>query len=263
MKNKSIQKIFPEERRRQIRTLVSENGRVSVDELALQFAVSPVTIRTDLDRLEQEGIVQRTHGGAIALATDVSRADFSFSERQSVLEDEKQRIGASAASLVQNGSTILLDASTTTLQMAKHLGDRRGLTVLTNCLPIAMEFEESPNTTVVILGGIVRPSSWVVVGAWINQILNDVNIDQAFLGCKGISPQAGATDVNAWVIEAKRLMVAAAGESIVLADHEKWGRVAFASFAGLSEISTVISGSEAPTAMVQSVKNQDVNVITV
>jgi len=242
---------------------VSENGRVSVDELALQFAVSPVTIRTDLDRLEQGGVVKRTHGGAIALAADVSRTDFSFSERQSVQEDEKQCIGEAAAALVQDGSTIILDASTTTLQMVKHLRGRRGLTVVTNCLPIAMEFEESPHVTVVILGGIVRPSSWSVVGNWINQILDSVNIDQAFLGCKGISPQAGVSDVNTWIIEAKRAMVATAGESIVLADHEKWGRIAFASFAGLNELSTIISGVEAPADLVQSVKDQGVDVITV
>ena len=246
MKNDNNRKIFPEERRRQIQMKVSENGRVSVDELTLQFGVSPVTIRTDLDRLEQDGVVKRTHGGAIALATDASRADLSFDERRSIMDDEKERIGKAAAALVQDGSTIILDASTTALQMAKHLQARRGLTVVTNCLPIAMEFEDSPNLSVVILGGIVRPSSWAVVGHWINQILENINVDQAFLGCKGISPEAGASDVNAWIIEAKKRMVATARESILLADAEKWGRVAFASFAGLDELSTIVSGSGAP-----------------
>ena len=263
MENKSNRKLFPEERRLQIRSLVGENGHVSVDELSIRFEVSSVTIRTDLDRLEEEGVVKRTHGGAIALASDESRTDPSFGERQLLYREEKEQIGAAAATLVKDGSTILLDASTTTLQMAKHIQQRQALTVVTNCLPIAMAFDDAPSVTVVILGGIVRPSSWSVVGNWINHILAEINIDRAFLGCKGITPDEGLTDVNAWIIETKKALLAAARDSVILADRNKWGRVAFASFAAIDDVSTIVTDAGAPTAMVERVQARGVHVITV
>ena len=263
MENESNRKLFPEERRQQIRTLVGENGRVSVDELTMRFDVSSVTIRTDLGRLEREGVVKRTHGGAIALASDDSRADPSFGERELLNQNEKARIGEAAAALVSDGSTILLDASTTTLQMAKHIRQRRAVTVVTNCLPIAMAFDDAPGITVVILGGIVRPSSWSVVGNWLNQILAEINIDRAFLGCKGITPDEGYSDVNAWIIETKKSMMAVARDSVVLADHGKWGRVAFASFAAIDAVSTIVTDSGVPTDMVKSVQARGVDVVVV
>lgn len=263
MENESNQKLYPEERRQRIRLLIGENGRVSVDELTIRFDVSSVTIRNDLDRLEQEGVVKRTHGGAIALASDDSRADPSFGERQLLNQDAKERIGKAAAALVDDGSTILLDASTTTLRMAKHIGQRRAVTVVTNCLPIAMAFDDAPGITVVILGGIVRPSSWSVVGNWLNQILAEINIDRAFLGCKGITPDEGYSDVNAWIIETKKSMMAASRDSVVLADHDKWGRVAFASFAAVDAVSTIVTDTGAPTTMAEAVRARGVNVISV
>ena len=262
MPNKNNRKLFPEERRQHIRVLVDENGRVSVDELARRFDVSPVTIRTDLDRLEEEGAVKRTHGGAIVLTSDEGRVDLAFEERQLLNQAEKEHIGELAASLVRNGSTILLDASTTAMQMTKHLRHRRALTVVTNCLPIAMAFEDAPDVTVVILGGIVRSSSWSVVGSWIKQILTEINIDIAFLGCKGITPDDGISDVNPWTIESKKAMMAESKKSIVLVDSSKWGRVAFASFAAVDDVSMIITSSNAPENLVTAVKSKGVDIRT-
>lgn len=249
-----MSKLFPEERRARIRAMIAENGRVSVDELTAYFDVSKVTIRSDLERLERDGVIQRTHGGAMALATDVSRADPEFFERERIMLDEKMRVGEAGAALVHDGMTVLFDASTTSLQVAKRIKERRNLTVLTNCLPLAMEIADAPGINTLILGGNVRPSSWAVIGPWVHRQLAEVNVELAFMGCKGISADAGITDVNTFLVEAKRSMVQAARRVVAVADHTKWGLTAFAAFADISSIELVISGVEAPTDEVERVR---------
>lgn len=253
-------RVFPEERRRQIRLLVAEEGRVSVDDLTLRFDVSKVTIRNDLDRLEREGVLKRTHGGAIAVSTDDGRADLDFFEREQHQLEEKKRIGVAGAELVEDGMTILIDASTTALQVARGVQDRLNLTVVTNCPPVAMEFTNAPGVTVVMLGGIVRPSSWSIIGPWIGQLLPQVNIELAFVSCKGVTVSHGLTDVNAFIVEAKRAFVRAARRTIVVADHQKWGRMAFASFATLRDIDMIITGVDAPSAEVEAAQAVGVKV---
>lgn len=243
--------------------MIAENGRVSVDELTAIFDVSKVTIRSDLERLERDGVIQRTHGGAMALATDISRADPEFFERERIMRDEKSQIGAAGAALVQDGMTVLFDASTTSLQVARRIKDRRSLTVLTNCLPVAMEVADAPGINTLILGGNVRTSSWAVIGPWLHRQLAEVNVELAFMGCKGINADSGITDVNTFLVEAKRAMVQSAQRVVVVADHTKWGLVAFASFADISNIELIISGSAAPDAEVERVRSRGTRVMLV
>ena len=250
MKNETERKLFPEERRRAIEALVAENGRISVDELTARFDVSKVTIRNDLDKLEHNGVIRRTHGGAMALAADLSRADPEFYERERVTLNEKLRIGAAGAALVEDGMTVLFDASTTSLQVAKRIKERRNLTVLTNCLPLAMEVAGASTINTLILGGNVRASSWAVVGPWAIEQLTKVNVDLVFVGCKGITADEGLTDVNTFLVETKRAMVASSRRVVVVADHSKWGLVAFAAFAGIRDIEMIISGVDAPAVEV-------------
>lgn len=256
-------KLFPEERRARICALIAENGRVSVDELTSLFNVSKVTVRSDLERLERDGVLRRTHGGAVALATDISRADPDFYERERIMLEEKGRIGEAGAALVQDGMTVLFDASTTALQVARRIKDRRSLTVLTNCLPLAMEVGDAAGINTLILGGNVRTSSWAVIGPWLHQQLDQVNVDLAFMGCKGISVQAGLTDVNTFLIDAKRAMVEMAQRVVVVADHTKLGLVAFAAFAQVRDVELIISGIEAPESEVDNVRLQGTRVLLV
>lgn len=258
-----MSKLFPEERRARIRALIAENGRVSVDELTVLFDVSKVTIRSDLERLEREGVIQRTHGGAMALSADASRADLEFFERERIWLDEKKRIGMAGAELVEDGMTVLFDASTVSLQIARNVKKRRSLTALTNCLPLAMELAEAPGVTTIILGGNVRTSSWAVVGPWLEQQLAGVNIELAFMGCKGITADEGLTDVNTFLVEAKRSMAQSARRVVAVAEHRKWGRVAFASFADISSIERIITGVDAPPDEVARVRARGVQVMQV
>ncbi|MGD9316926.1 MAG: DeoR/GlpR family DNA-binding transcription regulator, partial [Anaerolineae bacterium] len=132
------QKLFLQERLDQIVTLLQKEGRVSVTDLSDHFGVSAVTIRNDLSSLQQRGLLVRTHGGAVT-RPDLSMEPPAFSLRRELHLAEKQRIGRAAAALVRDGDSIALDASTTAWQIARHLKDRRELTVVTNGLFIALE----------------------------------------------------------------------------------------------------------------------------
>ena len=256
-------KLFLEERHRQIQLLLEENGRVSVDELTLQFGVSKVTVRNDLAKLEEDGVVLRTHGGAIALAADSDRADPLFLDRQFINQVVKKRIGKAAGSLIDDGDTVLIDNGTTALYIARQLRRFTDLTVVTNCLPIAIELESRPGITVMVIGGMIHSGAMALVGEWANDNLEKINVDKAFLTSKGITSAEGLTDINTLIVETKRRMVEAAKEVIAVVDHSKWGRVAFASFADIEQLDTVITDKDAPEILVAEVRQAGVDVVVV
>lgn len=254
-------KLFPEERWQRIEALIREDGRVSVDDLSSLFAVSKVTIRSDLDELERRGVLVRTHGGAVAV--DVSRAELTFKDRVRVNIDAKKRIGEAAAALVQHGDAISLDASTTALQVAKRIKDRHELTVVTNSLYIALELEDAAGVTVVMPGGILREGSVSLVGELGEAVLSRVNVQKGFFGVKGITLEEGLTDVNAFEVQLKSAMVRVAKQVIAITDHTKWGRVAFSSFASIDQVDMVITDDRVPADLVAEVRAQGIEVTLV
>ena len=240
--------VFARERQEQIAQIVAEAGRARVTELARRFGVSAVTIRKDLLVLEGEGRLVRAHGGAIAPRT-ASRPELAFDVRERLQRSEKSRIGAAAAALVQDGDSIVFDASTTALSVARHLKEREDwhqLTVVTNSIRIAMELAGHPGVTVLLLGGRVRWEALSVVGPLGDGVFRRVNVQKAFVGAVGLTLEAGLSDAMEEEAQIKRSMVAAAHEIYALVDHTKWGRVASASFCRLDRITAVITDDEAP-----------------
>lgn len=253
--------VFAQERQRHIARLVEEHGRVRVNDLAARFGVSSVTIRKDLLALEQRGVLARTHGGA--LVVDRNRPERAFDIRERFQTDEKEAIGALAASLVVDGESIALDASTTALAMARHLRTRQAwanLTVITNGLRIASELAGFPGITVVMPGGFVRWEALSVVGPLGDGLFRKVNVQKAFMGAAGFTLASGLSDATPEEAEIKRLMVAGAHEVIAIADHTKWGRAAFATFCRTEEITTVLSDAGAPAAMVAALEERSIPV---
>lgn len=252
---------FPEERRQQIRALISENGRVSVDELTLRFHVSKVTIRGDLDWLEREGIAQRTHGGAMFVSSDAGHADPPFTEREQEQASEKEQISRTAATLIKTGDIIFLDAGTTALALAKQLRHRSNITVITIGLRVAMALEEAEGITVVIPGGIMRRGPMSLVGDYAIHTLASMHINKAFVSVKGLTLAEGLTDVNAFEVATKKFAVQRADQVIGIIDHSKWGRVSFATFAQVDQVTTIITDHKAPPLLVQQLQSRGVNVI--
>lgn len=256
-------KLFPEERLDRIASLVVEKQRVLVAELSSLLDVSKVTIRNDLDELERRGLLIRTHGGALAIEQDYKKAELSFDVRERRQQREKNRIGQMAASMVHDGDAIALDASTTALQIAKRIKDRRELTVVTNGIRIALEFMDSPHITVVMPGGILRRDAVSLVGELGEEVLAKFNVQRGFFGAKGVTLEEGLTDVDSYEVQLKRAMVRAAKEVIAIVDHTKWGQVAFASFAFMDEVDKVITDDRAPPDLVAAMRQRGVEVLLV
>ncbi len=229
--------VFARERQEAIARIVEEHGRVRVTELASRFQVSAVTIRKDLVVLESEHRLVRAHGGAIA--PDRSRPEVSFEIRERLQAPEKVRIGAAGAALVHDGESIVMDASTTALSVARHLKSRGGfsqLTVITNGLRIASELAGYPGITVLMLGGRVRWEALSVVGPLGDGLFSRINVQKAFLGAAGFTIESGLADATDEEAQIKRSMVAAAREVIAIVDHTKWERAAFATFCATDQV---------------------------
>jgi DeoR/GlpR family transcriptional regulator of sugar metabolism len=232
-----------------------------VTDLASRFNVSGVTIRKDLVVLEAENRLVRTHGGAIAL--DRSRPELAFDIRERLQADEKFRIGAAGAALVHDGESIVMDASTTALSVARHLKARGGwsqLTVLTNGLRLASELAGHPGIIVLMLGGRVRWEALSVVGQLGDGLFSRINVQKAFLGAAGFTVESGMADATDEEAQIKRSMVAAAREVIAIVDHTKWERAAFATFCPTDQISIVLTDDRAPDEMVRELGTRGVQV---
>ena len=253
--------VFARERQEHIARIVEEHGRARVADLAARFGVSSVTIRKDLVALEGERRLIRAHGGAIAL--DRSRPELSFDIRERLQADEKWRIGAAGAALVHDGESIVMDASTTALSVARQLKARGGwsqLTVITNGLRLASELAGHPGIIVLMLGGRVRWEALSVVGQLGDGLFSRINVQKAFLGAAGFTVESGMSDATDEEAQIKRSMVGAAREVIAIVDHTKWERAAFATFCPTDKISVVLTDDSAPTAMVRALAGRGVEV---
>ena len=253
--------VFARERQEHIARIVEEHGRARVADLASRFGVSAVTIRKDLIVLESEQRLVRTHGGAIAV--DRGRAELSFDIRERLQSDEKGLIGAAGAALVHDGESIVMDASTTALAVARHLKSHSGwsqLTVITNGLRLASELAGHRGITVLMLGGRVRWEALSVVGQLGDGLFGRINVQKAFLGAAGFTLESGLADAMDEEAQMKRSMVAAAREVIALVDHTKWERAASATFCAVDQIHLVLTDASAPDGMVRVLGERGVEV---
>jgi DeoR/GlpR family transcriptional regulator of sugar metabolism len=223
-----------------------------VAELAARFGVSQVTIRKDLLTLETNGRVLRAHGGALSPLRE--RPERGFDVRERLHRAEKHAIGTAAARLVEDGSSIALDASTTALYLARALKTRGGwnqLTVITNGLRIASELAGHPGITVAMPGGWVRWEALSLVGGLGGGVFDRVNIQTAFVGAAGFTLQSGLADATEEEAQIKRSMIAAAREIVAIVDHTKWGKTAFATFCPTEGISRIVTDERAPADLIQ------------
>lgn len=250
--------LFREERRQQIVQVAENQQRVTVAGLAKLFAVSPVTIRTDLAWLEQNGLITRMHGGAVPV---VPRREEAFTARTQVHPNEKERIGIAAANLIQNGDSLALDASTTALNVARNLRGAKEITVITNGLRVAEEIANYPGLTIILLGGLIRAPSMSVVGNWSEALLQQINIGKAFVGAKGFTLAQGLTDVDSEEVKLKQALVAAAHEVTAIIDHTKWGQVGLATFCPTERLHRIITVRAAPKELVAQARQRGIEVI--
>ncbi|HET8911710.1 MAG TPA: DeoR/GlpR family DNA-binding transcription regulator [Ktedonobacteraceae bacterium] len=254
-------KMIAQERRQRIFETIEANGVVSMRDLSQSFDVSTITIVRDLQELEQQGLIRRVHGGAIS----VRGASYEppFSARENDLIDEKTRIAARAVEMIHDGESLILDVGTTTLEIARALKGKRNLTVLVSNLRAAMELASQPAIQVIVIGGQLRTSELSMVGHLAEETLRRFQVDKAFIGVGGITLEHGLTEFNFEEAGTKRVIVERARETIVVADHSKFGRVMLTSVAPLSVVDRIITGQEVDQEIVARVRQLGVDIILV
>lgn len=228
-----------EERRQQLSEALARRGFADLGTLMQELSVSESTIRRDLSLLEEEGIIRRTHGGAVFVSDRFSA--LNYAARESTAVAEKQAIGQMAAMLVQDGDTVLLDGGTTTFQVARHLMTR-SVQVVTNSLPIANLLSSAANIELSFIGGYIYPRTGVAVGPLAKQALSSLHVNKTILGAAGVV-EDGLYNANALMVEAEDVMMARAEEVILVVDHTKFGKKALARMCGWERIHRVVSDS--------------------
>jgi DeoR family transcriptional regulator of aga operon len=236
---------------------LSGNGSVSVSELSRDFAVSLATIRRDLQLLEEQRLIARVHGGAVARGV---LYELPLRYKVARQQDEKRRIAQAAAEYVDDHVTVGLTGGTTTTEVARALADRRGLTVVTNALNIASELAMRSNLKIVVPGGVARPESYELVGPIAEGGLEGLNLDLVFVGVDGISAAAGCTTHHEVEAYTNRTLIKRGRSVIVVADSSKLGRVAFARICSVTEIDELITDAAADPPEVRRLEEAGIRV---
>ena len=247
------------DRQNQILALLQRQQRISVQALCDQFGISEATARRDLDTLAARGKIERVHGGAILVTQ--APPELPILERQSEQAGAKQLIGRAAAALVEDNETVFLGSGTTVLEVAQALRDRRGLTVITNSLPVINLLAHAPHLTLVSLGGMLRPSELSFIGHITELALAEVRADKVIIGVHAISLEQGLTNDYLPETMTDRAILRVGRELIVVVDHTKCGRISPALLVPIEQMHTLVTDRLAPQPFVEALRGRGVRVI--
>ena len=232
--------LLPAQRRQEILRAV-RGGTAHVADLAESFGVSEMTVRRDLSALARDGKLERVHGGAL------HAGEPRFSQIEVERFDVKDRMGAAAAALVEDGQTVMIDIGTSTLQMARHLHGRK-VTVVTTSLAVLEELLPDPDIELVLPGGTVRRNYRSLVGVVAEDSLRQLKADVAVLGTSAVDAELGVWDTTMVEVPIKRLMIAAAGRVVLLADAAKFSMSAVVRVCGPESIDHIVTDAPLPAA---------------
>jgi DeoR family fructose operon transcriptional repressor len=233
--------LFSEERCIKIAEILREKSSIKVNELSELFDVSESTIRRDLRDMENNGLLSRTHGGAVSACG--TRFEPTFKEKEVDKHKEKINVGIVAAKLIEDGDTIILDAGTTTLEVAKNI-TAKNITVITNAIDIAYVLSEKQEIEVIVTGGFLRTTTRALVGNITENILKEFKVDKAFIGTNGISIEDGLTTPNYIEAQAKKAMINSAHAVIVVTDSSKFDNVFFSVISPIDRVTTIVTNKE-------------------
>lgn len=243
-------------RRDRIVEMTKSKGFVRCSELSDFFGVSTVTIRQDLDFLGEKGLLKKTYGGAVAHGDPT--LDSEFSQRALLQSDQKQRIGARAAEQIRPGETILLDAGSTTIEIAKQLPENADITIVTCALNVAMEAVRRSGVHAVLCGGVLNSRTLAVSGPYVDRTLQDFHADRLFLATYSVSLDRGLGERNFTGAQAKRSLLQAAQHVTLVCDSTKFESVAPVVIASLDVVQQVITDRGVPQQYVEYFENRQV-----
>ncbi len=252
--------MLSDERRDEIRRILRTEKSVSVEDLARRFYVSPSTVRRDLDRMADDGMIRRTYGGAFLMENLSSELPISLREHENT--DAKHAIARAAVKLIREGDTIILDTSSTVTAMVPLLRDLDGLTVITNGIKTAYLLNSDSKITTVCTGGRLREHNMSLVGVQTVQRLHEINADIAFLSCRGLHPDRGVTEASEEEAEVKKAMIEAAARTVLLCDSSKIGLILMNRVCPVNRLYAVITDRAPQEPYAACLERAGVKVIT-
>jgi DeoR family transcriptional regulator of aga operon len=247
------------ERRVSILNRLDRDGQVIVTDLSKDLEVSEVTIRNDLKKLEKKNMLIRTRGGAFKI--DRVGIDVDISHKNKRHLEEKKRIGKAAAGLIEEGETIILDSGSTTMEVTRHLGEFKDLTIITNAINVAFSLAELKDINVIMPGGILRRNSLSLVGATAEETFKNYFCDKLFLAVDGFSMTNGLSTPNAEEAYLNKIMISIAKKVIVVTDSSKFSKRSFAVIAPISKVDIVVTDRGLPPELKQELENAGIQVI--
>jgi DeoR family transcriptional regulator of aga operon len=247
------------ERRVKILEILADKGQVKVTDLNKLYNVSEVTIRNDLDKLEEKGLLIRTRGGGIK--AQKVRIDYQLNKESTHHLNEKKLIGKKAVEFIKENDTILLDSGTTTLEIARNLAEMKNLTIITNALNIASQFIYNDNIKVIMIGGNLKNSTLSFIGPIAANDLKNLYCDKVFIGVNGIDSKYGisATDIDDAYLN--KIMMDISKEVIVVTDSSKFLNRSFSKIASITSIDILITDSNIPSEEARNLNNSGIKVI--
>lgn len=239
---------------------LAASGGIDVTELAEQLRVSPATVRRDLRLLEEQRLLSRTHGGAVARGVHY---ELPLRYRTARYGPEKRRIAENAAERVADGMVVGLTGGTTTTEVARALSDRGRLTIVTNSLSIAAELAVRPNLKLVVTGGVARPESYELIGPLAEATLAGLNVDLSIVGVDGLSVASGLTTHHEAEAHTNRALIERSARTIVVADSSKIGHTAFARIVGTDVVEELITDRAADATELQALGEAGVTITVI
>jgi DeoR/GlpR family transcriptional regulator of sugar metabolism len=249
------------EREQKIVELLKHDSSARVSELSEMLGVSRATIRRDLDKLQEIGIIKRVHGGAIL--TEKAAPEPPVVLRRAEQAAEKKRIGKAAAKLIEEGDTLLIGSGTTTEALTLNLKGRQNLTVITNSMTAIRHLAQEEGITVIATGGMLRTTELSFIGHLTEQALQELRPNKVFMGIRAISLSQGLTNEYMPEVSTDRVIIRAAPEVILLADHTKFGKVSTAFVAPINAVHKIVTDSGTPKAIVSALREEGIEVIIV
>ncbi|TDT90237.1 DeoR family transcriptional regulator [Azorhizobium sp. AG788] len=246
------------DRQQEILAVARSSGRVMVEDLALRFQVTPQTIRKDLNDLCDRQLLARTHGGAVVTS---SVENVAYEARRLIADAEKRAIGRAAAALIPDKSSLFINIGTTTEEVAKSLGDRRDLLVITNNLHVAMQLYPNPDMRVIVAGGQVRHSDGAVIGASAIDLIQQFKVDLAIIGASAIDEDGALLDFDYQEVRVSQAIIANARRVVLVSDHLKVGRSAPVRIAHLKQVDVFVTDKMVSSRLAKVCREANVEVI--
>lgn len=251
--------MLPRERLEIIKQIVIKDKKVYVSKLSEKFEVTEETIRRDLEKLDVEGIVTRTYGGAI-LNTEKNNDDIPFYKRSKTNQDIKQKIAIKTLEFIKEGGTVVADCSSTVLEVMKLIKNRSDVTIITNSVEALHELSQS-NINILSTGGNFRKNSLSLQGSIAENTIQKYNVDVALLSCKGLDIEKGILDSNEAEAELKRVMIKQASTVILLADNTKFDKTSFVNLFKFEDIDYIVTDIEPSKEWMDLLEENNVKVI--